>query len=205
VLIAIIGLAHVATAQGNGQLCVRSFEDRNGNGQLDGGEPLLTRGISINLMDANNVTIASALLEQSPTAAQGVVCFPSLTAGQYTVAITSADYSPTTPTTITTAINEGGLPAVVQFGARLAASAQTPAAGSVSTSSITDRDQLARLIISVLGALLVVAGMLVLGVIVYGLAFRNRKPPIQAAMDPRRTTGSMSAVRARETDEHPKI
>src|SRR5262245_44586790 len=111
----LLGVAQATAAQGNGQLCIRSFEDRNRNGQLDGGEPLLTRGVSVNLQDASGITIASALLDQSPTAAQGVVCFPSLAAGQYTVTITSADYTPTTPASITTAITDTGLPAVIQY------------------------------------------------------------------------------------------
>jgi hypothetical protein len=70
---------------------VRAFEDTNANGKLDAGEALLTRGINVNLLDAQNVTIASALLDQSPTAAQGVVCFQFLAAGQYTINI-SAEY-----------------------------------------------------------------------------------------------------------------
>jgi hypothetical protein len=59
-------------------------------------------------------------------------------------------------------------------------------------------------VVSGLAALLVVGLMLVLGVLVYLLAFRNRKPPANAALDPRRTTGSMAAVRARDTGEYPK-
>src|SRR6185369_17943230 len=81
----------VAAQQTGGQLCVRSFEDRNGNGKLDAGEPLLTRGVSINLLDAGGITVASALLDTSPTAAQGVVCFQFLASGQYSVEVTSAD------------------------------------------------------------------------------------------------------------------
>ncbi len=204
-LVLLLAFMHVAAAQGNGQLCIRSFEDRNGNGQLDGGEPLLTRGISVNLMDAQNVTIASALLDQSPTAAQGVVCFPSLAAGQYTVTITSAEYNPTTPATITTAISESGLPSVIEFGGKLMGAAASPTAVPSSGGALSDRDSLARIVVSALGALLVVAGMMVLGVLVYMFAFRNRKPPLQASMDPRRTTGSMSAVRSRDTDEFPKV
>jgi hypothetical protein len=58
-----------AAAQTGGQFCVRAFEDRNGSGARDGGEPLLTRGLAVNLLNAEGVTVASGLLESSPTAA----------------------------------------------------------------------------------------------------------------------------------------
>jgi len=199
----LIGIIGVAAAQSGGQFCMRAFEDRNGNGTLDAGEPLITRGISVNLLDAQNVTIASALLDQSPTAAQGVVCFQQLPAGQYTMSITSADYTATTPTTMTTALADGDLPIVMEFGGRRAAALITPTP-TVSASGGLDRDTLARMVISALGTLVVVAGMVVLGVFIYIMAFR-KKQPIDAAMDPRRTTGSMSAVRARDTSEIPKV
>jgi hypothetical protein len=184
--------------------CVRAFEDRNANGTLDAGEPLLTRGVSVNLLDAQNITIASSLLDQSPTAAQGVVCFQGLTPGQYTMSITSADYSATTPTTMTTAISANDLPVVMEFGGQRPIPQPTTAAPNVSAA--LDRDTIARIAVSALGALVAVAGMAFLGVIVYALAFRPRRP-VPVGPDPRYSTGSgtMPAVRVRDTNETPKV
>jgi hypothetical protein len=178
---------------------VRAFEDTNANGKLDAGEALLTHGINVNLLDAQNVTIASALLDQSPTAAQGVVCFQFLAAGQYTIDISSAEYKATTPASITTSITDSGIPTVVEFGGQ---SVAAPANNANSNTSVTvpaatdDTDQLVRILISVAGALLVIIGMGILGVIVYLLAFGRRpiSPP-----DPRRTTGSMPTIDMRDT------
>jgi hypothetical protein len=204
ILIVVVALgALTAAAQSGGQLCVRSFEDRNGSGTLDAGEPLLTRGVSVNLLDAGGVTIASALLDESPTAAQGVVCFQFLAAGQYSVVITSADFSATTPATITTTISDSGLPTVVEFGGQRAG-VPTLAPAGAAAASVSDNEQLIRIIISLVAALVVVAGMVFLGLIVYGLAFRGRRPPAAAALDPR-TTGSTPIVQVRDTGEHPRV
>lgn len=187
-----VSIVAVVRAQSGGQLCVRAFDDRNANGAVDEGEPLLTAGISVNLLNAQNVTIASALLDQSPTAAQGVVCFQNLPAGQYSLSLTAAGLTATTPTTITTTIADGGLPTVVEFGAqRPVVPTPTPAA-----SSGIDRNQIVRIAVSGLGALVVIAGMAFLGAIVYLLAFRpSSRPPV----DPRRTTGSLRSVQSEVT------
>lgn len=167
-------------AQNGGQFCVRAFEDTNANGKLDAGEALLTHGINVNLLNAQNVTIASALLDQSPTAAQGVVCFQFLAAGQYTIDISSAEYKATTPASITTTIADGGLPTVVEFGGQAVVA---PANNSGTNSTVTtpsansDTNQLIRILVSVAGALVVVIGMGILGVIVYLLAFGRRPLP----------------------------
>ncbi len=185
-------------AQSGGQFCVRAFDDTNTNGKLDAGEALLTHGINVNLLNAQNVTIASALLDQSPTAAQGVVCFQFLAAGQYTIDISSAEYKATTPASITTTINDGGMPTVVEFGGQ---PITVPANNSNPNSSVTvpaapdDTNQLVRILIAVAGALVVVIGMGILGVIVYLLAFGRRQP----LSDPRRTTGSMRTIDMRDT------
>lgn len=186
-------------AQNGGQFCVRAFEDTNANGKLDAGEALLTHGINVNLLNAQNVTIASALLDQSPTAAQGVVCFQFLAAGQYTIDISSAEYKATTPASITTTIADGGLPTVVEFGGQAVVA---PANNSGTNSTVTtpsansDTNQLIRILVSVAGALVVVIGMGILGVIVYLLAFGRRPLP---PPDPRRTTGSMRTIDMRDT------
>lgn len=203
ILILLLAIAGAVAAQSGGMFCVRAFEDRNANGTLDAGEPLLTRGVSVNLLDAQNVTIASSLLDQSPTAAQGVVCFQGLAPGQYTMSITSADYNATTPAIMTTSISANDLPVVMEFGGQRPAAqiTATPAA-----SAALDREMVARIVVSGLGALVAVAGMAFLGVIVYALAFRPRRAA-PAAPDPRFSTGSgsMPAVRVRDTSETPKV
>jgi hypothetical protein len=201
ILILILAISGVAGAQQTGgQLCVRSFEDRNGNGKLDAGEPVLTRGVSVNLLDAGGITIASALLDSSPTAAQGVVCFQFLTAGQYSVLVTSADFTATTPATVTTTISEGGVPTVVEFGGQRAGAA-TAAPGGSSAPPLSQESELARIIISVLGALVVIAGMVFLGVLVYVVAFRSRRTVTR--INP--TTGSTPAVNIQETSENRRV
>jgi len=191
------------TAQSGGQFCVRAFEDVNANGQIDPGENLLTRGINVNLLDANNVTIASALLDQSPTAAQGVVCFQFLAAGQYTISITSAEFQPTTPASITTSISDSGVPEVVEFGARSITAATAPAAAA-ETSVVPDENQIIRILLAGLGALVVIIGLSIVGMIIYAVAFRRRPLP-PPPVDPRRTTGSIPAVKTPTTGSTPKV
>jgi hypothetical protein len=205
VILAVVVAGAAVAQQSGGQLCVRSFEDRNGNGTLDAGEPLLTRGVSIDLLDTGGVAIASALLDESPTAAQGVVCFQLLPAGQYSVVVTSADFTATTPANVTTTIADGGLPTVVEFGGQRAGVPTLASGGSGVTSTVPlEENQLARILISALAAMVVVAGMAFLGLLVYGVAFRGRRPPAAAALDPR-TTGSTPAVAMRDTGEHPHV
>lgn len=187
----------LAAQPSGGQFCVRAFEDRDSDGQRDAEEPALTRGLSINLMDASNVTVASTLLEQSPTAAQGIVCFVNLATGQYTISVTSAEYNPTTPTSLTTTISADAVPTVVEFGGRPTVGGETPQPVSSSPIADTDRDQLLRIGLAGLGALVVIAGMGILGVLVYLIAFRRRPPP-----DRRRTTGTTPVV---QTGKTPKV
>jgi hypothetical protein len=193
VLLLIGSTVHAQTQASGGQFCVRAFEDTNVNGKLDAGEALLTHGINVNLLNAQNVTIASALLDQSPTAAQGVVCFQFLSAGQYTINISSAEYKATTPASITTTIADGGLPTVVEFGGQPLVAPTTSAETTTATSTSAadaQTDQLVRILIAVAGALLVIIGMGILGVIVYMMAFGRRPAPA----DVRRTTGTMRPV-----------
>jgi hypothetical protein len=174
-------LAGSVHAQGGGQFCVRAFEDRNGNGTLDSNEPLLTSGVSGDLLNAENVIVASALLADSPTAAQGVICFQFLAPGQYSLIITSPEFNPTTPNTVTASISEGTLPTVVEFGGMRTALEPTISTGQSSGSIIDnltglvtqDRDTLARIVISLLGTLVIVAAMIVLGSLIYVVFFRR--------------------------------
>jgi len=196
ILMVLLLAASIAAAQTGSQFCVRSFEDRNGNGALDGGEPLLTGDISVNLLNAEGIIVASALLADAPTAAQGVVCFQFLAPGEYSIAITSPDYQPTTDSLFSTTIGEGALPTVVAFGGQRIASDEAAAGAARSP---VDEELIQRVVLSLLGALLVMAGMIVLGALLYLLVFRNRGPVYR---QPVPATGTMRPVEpAGDTDE----
>lgn len=179
ILAILLMLAVCAQAQGGGQFCLRAYQDRNGNGMLDAGEPFITAGVSANLLNADNVVIASATLDDSPNAAQGVICFQFLEAGPYTLTVTSADYTATTADTMTATIAAGTLPTVMEYGAQRieAAAAPTAVPASPLQALLDDPELPQRVVISTLGALLIMAGMVVLGGMIYLLAFRPRRQP----------------------------
>jgi hypothetical protein len=155
--------------QSGGQFCVRAFEDRNNNQARDAGEPLLTRGVAVNLLNAEGVTIASGLLESSPTAAQGTLCFQFLPAGQYTVVVTSVELTATGAGDFSAVVSETGQPVLFEYGAQRPA-AVAPTATAPTTAVEPD---LARIGISAGGALLAMLGMLGLGAVIYGLFVRR--------------------------------
>jgi hypothetical protein len=156
--------------EGGGQLWVSAFEDRNGNGQRDGGEPLITRGVSVNLLDSDGVIIDSALLDDSPNAARGLVGFQRLAPGTYTIVVTTADLTPTTPDSFTQTIEAGGLPVVLNFGGQRVA-AEATAGGESAGSSEND---LARVAVAALGAVVVMGLLTLLGALIYALILRRR-------------------------------
>jgi hypothetical protein len=184
-----------ASAQTGGQFCVRAFEDRNASSTRDANEPLLVRDVVVNLLDGDGVTVASGVLESSPTAAQGILCFQRLPAGQYSAVVTSADLTPTTPTSFSAAVSESGQPVVVEFGARRAAAvAATPAPA---TSTELTQDTLLRVGLSLGGAIFVMLGMVVLGLMLYTIFFARRRAARPAGAT---TTGSMRPVHIETTE-----
>jgi hypothetical protein len=185
-----------AFAQTGGQFCVRAFEDRNGNGARDANEPLLTRDVVVTLLDGDSVTVASGVLESSPTAAQGILCFQRLPAGQYSAVVTSADLTATTPTTFSAAVSESGQPVVVDYGAQRAPAVVATAAPAAGAAGIT-QDTLLRAGVSLGGALFCMLGMAMLGLIIYALFMRRPAPPRAASAT---TTGSMRPVHIETTE-----
>lgn len=178
-LAALLWLALPAAAQTGGQFCVRAFEDRNSSGARDGGEPLLTRGLAVNLLNAEGVTVASGLLESSPTAAQGTLCFQFLPAGQYTMVVTSAEFAPTTAGDFTAVVSESAQPVLFEFGA------QRPVIEATMPAAAQDSTQLQRVGLSVGGALIAVIGMVVLGMLIYLVGLRpSRSAPAQRVATP---------------------
>jgi hypothetical protein len=202
ILIIAFAFSSMAAAQTGSQFCLRAYEDRNGNSQFDSSEPFITRGVSVNLLNAENIIVASALMDDSPNAAQGVICFQFLTTGQYSLTVTSADFTATTPDTFTASIGEGTLPTVVEYGAQRSAVEPVVTPSSSEILPADQRDMLQRIVLSGLGTLLVVAGMIVLGVFIYLIAFRNRAAP---APERTPTTGSIPPVKMTDTAEIKKI
>jgi hypothetical protein len=198
-LIITLIVSGAAMAQTGGQFCLRAYEDRNGNSEFDSGEPFITRGVSANLLNAENIIVASALMDDSPNAAQGVICFQFLTPGQYSLTVTSADFTATTPDTFTASIGEGTLPTVVEFGAQRMAVEPVTTPTNRDIVPADQRDMLQRIVLSGLGSLLVVAGMIVLGVFIYLVAFRNRAAAPVAERTP--ITGSIPTVKITDTAE----
>ncbi|MCC6614549.1 MAG: hypothetical protein IT320_13800 [Anaerolineae bacterium] len=188
-------------AQTGGQFCVRAFEDRDGNGEWAGAgtEPALTRDVAINLMNADSVVVASGLLENSPTAAQGILCFQFLPAGQYTAVITSVSLTPTTPMSISAAVNETGEPVVVNFGAQ--PESTVPAANSSATGEVaSESDQVLRVGLSVGGALIMMVAMVAIGALFYALVVR--RPRTRLSPSTATSTGTLPPVRSDDTPTH---
>ena len=203
-LILLLSMTMLVTAQQEGgQACVQAFEDRNSNGIQDGNEANITEGLNANLNDANNITIQSILMEDSPNASRGVLCFQFLPSGTYQIQITSTDYAAVSSNVFTVEVSETGVPTLVQFPAqRIVTGIDT--SGASTSSSATDRDTLAGLLLGIIGAVVVMGAMLVLGIAVYVLVFQRRLNRLRAVegtgpMHP--VTGPIPAVQAGDTGQ----
>jgi hypothetical protein len=186
-----------AAAQTGGQLCVRAFEDRNGNGTRETNEPALTRGIVVTLVNAEGVTVAGSFMENEPRAAEGILCFTRLAAGQYTAVVTSADFEATGQESFIATVSDNQPPQVFDYGAARIAAA--PASAPMATGMFgLDADTL-RLVVSAIGALIAMLGMVGLGSVLYGIFLRRPRLSPTAT-----STGTMRAVNAAETGKLPR-
>lgn len=181
IFVIVMGIAtSVASAQeGDGQLCVRAFEDRNRNSVLDPNEPPITQGLGVNLMNSQSVTISSKLLSDSPTAAQGVVCFQQLVAGDYMVAVTSADYDAVTDTLFNAMIVPGSVPTRFDYGAELIATGAITSSAS-GVAQVDEGQALQGILFGILGALIIMGIMVIAGMMIYFGVFRRRMSNILA-------------------------
>jgi len=178
IIISIVGLlVPVSLAQettGDGQICVRAFEDRNSNGTFDANEPPITQGIGVNLLNIQSITIGAQLLEDSESAALGTVCFRELLAGDYTIIVTSADYTATTPTTFNAVVVPQSVPTRLDFGGTIITTSTTT--GTVAP-TITEDDQnraLQGILFGAIGAIVVMFVMFIAGIFIYFATFRRR-------------------------------
>lgn len=187
ILLASLALPVFAQDSG-GQLWIQSFEDRNGNGQRDAGEPFLTHGVSVDLLDADGVVVGSGTLDGAPYASQGFIGFLYLAPGKYTAVISSPDMTATTPDRVSVTITAGAAPVAVNYGVQIAAPAETTT-NAASTPTVLN-GEVARIAIAGFGAMLVLGLMSLIGVGIYAFVLRAR----YRADVRRTTTGSMRPV-----------
>lgn len=197
-------LASLSSAQSSsGQLCIRAFEDRNANGSQDANEPPIVRGVSATLANATGLIIDSALMENSSTASSGTLCFQRLEAGQYTMRVSSADYTPTTPTDFTAAVSDSGIPQVLSYGGQLIPNAMPVTEGEISPEARL-QSTLVRSVFAGLGALLIMGAMTVLGALIYFFVLRNRQSPTATGVyQAVPSTGQYAAVPS--TGQYPAV
>ncbi len=103
-------------AQDTGQVCVRCFADRDRDGLRDADEAAIAHGVGASLHDRADLTIAARLLEDSPFAADGLLCFDDLPAGDYRLRLTSAEFASTTAASFTASVSPGRAPPLLEFG-----------------------------------------------------------------------------------------
>ena len=187
-----IGLSQAVAQESGGQFCVRSYEDANANGIFDTEtERLVTRGVGVELLDPTGIVVSSALLDRSPNASLGLICFYSLSAGEYAVFVSSADYVATTERLVYADVTTTA-PTIVEFGGRRISSL------SAASPATTGGDDLLAQIASPTGAQLIAAGigsvvimllLAIVGIVIYGVRAnrRARLQPVSYSSDSVRT------------------
>lgn len=165
------------TSLGTGQLCVRAFEDRNGNGQEDPREPRITRALNLTLRNDAGVVIDSGFMEESADAANGTFCFQRLPAGQYAVAVSSAVYLPISQNEFLTVVQENTAPQVFPYPAQLRpVVVETGNDANQPDFTLTPAERealLRRLLIAGIGSAIVIGAMAVVGALIAFVYFRG--------------------------------
>ncbi len=176
-----LALVGTSTSQDRGQICVMSYEDRNGNGKFDESEPPVTQGIGVNLQSALGITVATKLLEASTYTVPGLVCIGDLPRGEYQVLLTSAQYRATTDFAFSAVVAPGSAPVRLDFGVT-----PLPVVGAerteAQTSQLTDEQLqgLQSIGMGLIASMLISLAMLLIGWLIYMLVFRRRLKRIRA-------------------------
>ena len=169
-----------ATSQEGGQICVMSFEDRNGNGRFDENEPPVTQGIAVNAQSALGITVATKLLEASSYVAPGLLCLDDLPRGEYQLHLTSALYQATTDSAYSALVAPGMAPARLDFGVvALPLAAVAPQAASDQLSA-QQMQGLRGMGIGLIASILISLLMLLIGGLIFILLFHRRLNSMRA-------------------------
>ena len=147
-----------------GSVCVNSYNDTNGNGVHEPGEPKLA-GVTFAVNDG------SETVDTHTTVAEGDFhCFDGLPVGTYVVSWTGEDLTPTTEQQWTTQVTAGSIQ-TREFGAQPADEAALDDADT----SLSDGDGLPTWLLALLGALAVFIVLGGLGAIGYFFLVRRQK------------------------------
>ncbi|MCY3780887.1 MAG: hypothetical protein OXG78_11305 [Chloroflexi bacterium] len=162
----------ISQAQDTGQICLQAYADQNEDGLRTEAEAPIARGIAASLLDERGITIGAQLLEDSPYAADGLLCFDQLLAGRYRIIISSSEYSATTATTAEAAVSPGAAPARIDFGAKPLTVAVAPAI--LTGLAALDADAVPTLLVAVGAAVIAIIGLSLLGCLLVALILRGR-------------------------------
>ena len=190
-------------AQDTGQICIMSFDDHNGNGQQEDNEPPFTYGIGVSLLSALGVTLETSLLENSPTASSGLLCFEGLSAGDYMVLLTSAQVVATTASSFNAVVVPGAAPARFDFGV---AAIQVESESTISeTGSLSDEQAraLQGIAVGVFAAAISAGCLFLIGLLIYLRVFRRRLKQLRAGRMVQQPWHTPSAEQAR-TNPNPQ-
>ncbi len=166
-----LALALAGLAQDTGQICAQSFEDRDADGLRDPDEWAIRHGIGASLQNSAGVTIASRLLEDSPFAADGLLCFDQLLAGDYQLSLRSSEFTSTTAAAFAASVQPGAAPMLVEFGAQPLV---TAASSRREAPFFIDAATLNALLRGLLGSLVMFLIMSLIGALIYVVVFRRR-------------------------------
>lgn len=174
-------MATTITAQANnGRFCVRLFEDLNDNTVQEAGEPTVTQGIVADLRArGSQVILQSMLVQNSPEARRGEVCFTDLALGQYEIMLKSASYAiPTGDNTVFTELTATQPVIISSYGV----SPRLVSASTQGDANSVDQDEvLERAVISLAGALIAMAVMAFIGIMVYVVMMRPKRQAVAAS------------------------
>lgn len=143
----------------------------------------ITRGIGASLLSDRRVTIQSKLLEDSPFASDGLLCFDGLLAGTYQVILTSSEYLPAGAKIFIAAAEPGLAPARIDYGLKLSDAAAGPARDTAGP--VIDRAAAEGLMLALAASAVTALLMGGMGLAVYWLVMRprlkNRSPRLYPA------------------------
>lgn len=160
--------ALVSLAQDTGQICLQAYADDNENGIRDEIEAPIARGVAASLLNERGITIASLLLD---AAADGLLCFDDLLAGDYQVVISSSEYQATTRASASASVRPGAAPARIDFGAKRLVGEYIP--DPVAIVGALDPAAQQTLLVAALAAASSIVVMALLGVLAYFLVIRR--------------------------------